>query len=498
MVSPASSLNELPAVSVRSALASPGEKRYMELTRRLTRVTAGGAAAISALTIVACWGDWRSVEILVLGQVAIVPFNVWVNLRLLKRLGLRNGELLRLCVNLVSTFATSHLTRWPLPAWLWLPFIALAFDQFERRIGYTILFSVCAGMSVLSLFDGVSLILPLSFTVFAIFCAQISKMRVGEISDMLLAGDAHRRELEKAHAAAQAAHEQLTRETEARQLIELELRQAHRLEAVGALAAGLAHEINTPAQFVGDSLRFAREGFKELLELVEVYKSSQTAVLDGTPIGEAAARTAEAEQAFDISFLVAEIPVALDRSLQGMERIASIVRSMKEFAQPDRKEMIAVDLNAAIASTIEIARSEYQGKAQVELRTSELPPVVCHAGEINQVVLNLIVNAAHAISDRGLRENEAGHIVVRTKRDGDTVTVSVSDDGIGISEDIRERIFDPFFTTRSVGEGTGQGLAVARAIVRRHGGTLTFDSRPGNGTTFFMRLPIHGSAGGGS
>jgi signal transduction histidine kinase len=290
----------------------------------------------------------------------------------------------------------------------------------------------------------------------------------------------------------------LRRETEARQLVELELRQAHRLEAVGALAAGMAHEINTPAQFAGDSLRFVREGVDEVFELVEVLRASQKAMLEGTAISDAVARSAKAEEAVDLPFLVHEIPVALDRALEGIERIAKLVRSMKAFAQPDRKHMVPVDLNVAVASTVEIARIEHQRTARLDLRASELPPVVCHAGEINQVLLNLIANAAHAISDGGEGEDKPGQIVVATNCDGEEVVVSVNDDGIGISEDIRDRIFDPFFTTRNVGEGTGQGLAVARAVVRRHRGTLTFESKPGSGTTFFIRLPIRGAEGGGA
>jgi signal transduction histidine kinase len=168
---------------------------------------------------------------------------------------------------------------------------------------------------------------------------------------------------------------------------------------------------------------------------------------------------------------------------------------MKEFAHPPQKEMAPADLNRAILSTLTVARNEYKYIADVETEFAELPMVVCHLSEINQVVLNIVVNAAHAIEDMVRDTQQRGRITVRTMVDGSDVVISISDTGGGIPEHVRSRIFDPFFTTKEVGRGTGQGLAIARNAVRdKHGGDLSFETKLGQGTTFFIRLPIAGRA----
>jgi signal transduction histidine kinase len=185
------------------------------------------------------------------------------------------------------------------------------------------------------------------------------------------------------------------------------------------------------------------------------------------------------------------MPPALERMADGLARIAEIVRSMKEFSHADKREMSQVDLNRAIKSTLVIARTEYRYVADVETVFAPLPPVTCHGGQINQVVLNLVVNAAHAIGDVLKKTGQRGKITVTTRIDGDHVVIAIEDTGGGIPEAVRARIFDPFFTTKEVGRGTGQGLAIARsAVVKDHGGTLDFESDTGKGTTFYVRLPI--------
>ena len=175
----------------------------------------------------------------------------------------------------------------------------------------------------------------------------------------------------------------------------------------------------------------------------------------------------------------------------GLSRIAEIVRSMKDFSHADQHEMSQVDLNRAIASTLVIARSEYKDVAEVETDYGEIPPVTCHGGQINQVVLNLVVNAAHAIADLVKSSGGRGKITVSTRVEGEHVVIAIADTGGGIPEDIRARIFDPFFTTKEVGRGTGQGLSIARnVIVKGHGGELDFTTELGKGTTFYVRLPI--------
>jgi signal transduction histidine kinase len=175
--------------------------------------------------------------------------------------------------------------------------------------------------------------------------------------------------------------------------------------------------------------------------------------------------------------------------------VAAIVRSMKEFAHPDRKEMAQVDLNQAISSTLVIATNEYKYVAEIETAFEQIPPVNCYAGEVNQVVLNLIVNAAHAIGDVVKGTERKGKIRVGTRVLGDQVEIAITDTGKGIPVEVRSRIFDPFFTTKEVGRGTGQGLAIARTVVvDKHGGTLHFETEVGQGTTFYIRLPIAGPA----
>jgi signal transduction histidine kinase len=282
--------------------------------------------------------------------------------------------------------------------------------------------------------------------------------------------------------------------------MENELAQAQKLESVGRLAAGVAHEINTPVQFVSDSVSFVREAMDDLSEIVDKYRELRNATQNtdnSTTLVRAAAKAAEeAEDDADLDYILENAPVALDRARDGLGRVAAIVRSMKEFAHPDRKEMAQSDLNQAIQSTLVIASNEYKYVADVELALGDVPLVNCYAGEINQVVLNLIVNAAHAIGDVVRGTDKKGRIRVATRVLDDQVEIAIGDSGKGIPVDVRSRIFDPFFTTKEVGKGTGQGLAIARAVVvEKHGGTLHFETEVGQGTTFYIRLPISGPAG---
>jgi PAS domain S-box-containing protein len=270
---------------------------------------------------------------------------------------------------------------------------------------------------------------------------------------------------------------------EERDRLEDNLRQAQKLEAIGQLAAGIAHEINTPTQYVGDNLRFLKESFGELHLLL-----GRLVEEGGEP-----ARSALAEADFD--YLKEEIPRALTQSLEGVDRVAKIVRAMKEFSHPAR-EKTATDLNRAIQSTITVASNEWKYVAEVEMDLdAALPTVHCSPAEFNQVVLNIVVNAAHAISDVvGDGAKGKGKIRVKTRPEGDWVVVEIADTGAGMPAHVQQRIFEPFFTTKEVGKGTGQGLAIAHnVIVDKHGGTIKVVSSPGAGTTFVIRLPIGGA-----
>jgi PAS domain S-box-containing protein len=261
-----------------------------------------------------------------------------------------------------------------------------------------------------------------------------------------------------------------------RKAAEERMASSDRLESIGRLAAGVAHEINTPIQYLSDSVSFIREGVKELLEYIDALH----AAMPQPPVPDE-----------NVEDLRKEMPPALTLVADGLSRIAEIVRSMKDFAHADQNEMGPTDLNRAIASTLVIARSEYKPVAEVETDYGQLPPVTCHTSQINQVVLNLVVNAAHAIADKIKRSGAVGKITVSTRVEGERVVIAIGDTGGGIPEDIRARIFDPFFTTKEVGRGTGQGLSIARnVIVKGHGGELDFTTELGKGTTFYIRLPI--------
>jgi signal transduction histidine kinase len=255
----------------------------------------------------------------------------------------------------------------------------------------------------------------------------------------------------------------------------------------------VAHEINTPVQFVSDSIHFVRDAMNELSGLIGRYRTLNASVAQGTHDQQALAAIIQAEDDADLDYVMENVPKALNRSLDGLHRVATIVRSMKEFAHPDQKEMSLVDLNEAIQSTLVIAGNECKYVADVETDLGDLPLVNCHGGGLNQVFLNIIVNAAHAIGDVVRGTDERGRIEVRTRHEGDSVVIRISDTGGGIPDAIRDQVFDQFFTTKEVGKGTGQGLAIARAvIIEKHGGELTFETAPGVGTTFILRLPVAG------
>jgi signal transduction histidine kinase len=273
--------------------------------------------------------------------------------------------------------------------------------------------------------------------------------------------------------------------TETRRL-ELDLRQAQKLESVGRLAAGVAHEINTPVQFVSDSVHFVKDAMGDLVELLGEHRE-----LCATIDSEAARALADKEQQLELDYLLENVPLALTRSLEGLSRVTQIVRSMKEFAHPEQRQMAALDLNRAVENTCTIARNEYKYVAELELSLGELPLVECHGGDVNQVILNLIVNAAHAIGDVVKGTDDKGKITVRTRCEDGWAVIEVQDSGTGIPPAIRDRVFDPFFTTKEVGRGTGQGLAIARNIIcDKHHGTIDFSTAEGRGTTFVLKLPI--------
>jgi signal transduction histidine kinase len=307
--------------------------------------------------------------------------------------------------------------------------------------------------------------------------ALLSIALILAVAVTLLALDRSRHELAEVN----AGLEQQVRDRSA------QLAQAQKLEAVGQLASGMAHEINTPAQFVSDNLQFLSESFGELRAMAEQY---------GELLGGAADEAAVAERragfdAGNLDFLLKEIPEALEQSRSGIGRVTEIVRAMKEFSHPGSGSFTLADLNRAVESTVIVARNEWKYCAELALDLDpEMTLVPCLPGELNQAILNMVVNAAHAIADK-YGDGQLGHIRIVTKRHPDCAEIQIQDDGPGIPPGVRDRIFEPFFTTKEVGKGTGQGLAIARSIiVEKHGGTLDLETEVGAGTTLRIRLPV--------
>ena len=278
-----------------------------------------------------------------------------------------------------------------------------------------------------------------------------------------------------------------------RQMIEIQLRQAQKLESIGQLAAGIAHEINTPTQYVGDNTRFLKDAFDNVISLLRSHGELLAAAKQNALTPEILEHAEEVLMASDPEYLFNQIPQAIQETLEGVERITKIVRAMKEFSHPGGKKKTAADLNKAIESTCTVARNEWRYVADLTLELEpDLPLVPCFIGEFNQVILNLVVNAAHAIGDVVKQQPGAkGKITISTRREDGFVEVRVADTGTGIAEANRSRIFEPFFTTKDVGKGTGQGLSlIYGSIVKKHGGTVTFETKVGKGTTFIIRLPV--------
>jgi signal transduction histidine kinase len=282
--------------------------------------------------------------------------------------------------------------------------------------------------------------------------------------------------------------EELKRESAERERIETELRLAQKLEAVGLVASGIAHEISTPIQFVGDSVEFLRNAFGALRDVNGRFHN----LLAGSPEENAQRAVKMADERLALAASERDIVDALDGMVEGTRRIGSVLGAMKEFMHPVNREKAPADLNHAVLNTLTVARSEYKYVARVETDLADnLPFVVCHIGDLNQVFLNLVVNAAHAVGEVFARTHTLGLIRLATRREGMDVVIEISDSGPGIPAEARNRVFEPFFTTKAPGRGTGQGLSIARAIVvDRHGGSIAFETESGRGTTFRVRLPL--------
>lgn len=277
--------------------------------------------------------------------------------------------------------------------------------------------------------------------------------------------------------------------------LELKLNLSQKLESIGRLAAGIAHEINTPTQYITDNIHFLRDSLTPLTAYIRASQHLQQAASQHASLATACAAVQAALPASEVDYLLAEIPQTLTQSHDGLGRIARIVRSLKEFSHPQNSHRAPVDLNHVIETAITVSRHEWKYVAEVVTDfTTPLPPVPCIVDEFNQVILNLIINAAHAIESMQKKTGPGaatGKITLRTRHDSTHVIVEIADTGIGIPPENHARIFEPFFTTKEIGKGTGQGLAIVRSvIVQHHQGTVDFTSAVDQGTTFQLRLPL--------
>ena len=276
-------------------------------------------------------------------------------------------------------------------------------------------------------------------------------------------------------------------------ILENEFNQAQKLKSVGQLAAGVAHEINTPIQYIGDNVRFIDESVTDLFNLIAEYNKFLEEAKQGKISSELITCLEKLKEDIDLQFILDDVPSATKQSLEGINRVAEIVQAMKEFSHPIEVEKTFIDINKSINSIIKVSRNEWKYVAEIKTDLSaDLPLVQCLPGEMNQVYLNLIINAAHAIADTaGDRPEDKGCITISTCKIGKEVEVRINDTGTGIPEDARSNIFDPFFTTKEIGKGTGQGLSLAYAIVvEKHKGHISFETEIGTGTTFIILLPV--------
>ncbi|MBW9264299.1 MAG: DUF3365 domain-containing protein [Candidatus Thiodiazotropha sp. (ex. Lucinisca nassula)] len=281
------------------------------------------------------------------------------------------------------------------------------------------------------------------------------------------------------------------RADEERRNLERQLNQTHKMEAVGQLAGGIAHEINTPIQYVGDNLKFIKESYEDLGSLLKVYSNLMQKASDIPGLEAETAKVEETIDEIDLAYLEEETANAIEQSISGASQVAHIVLAMKEFAHPGSKQMALADMNRIVSNAVAVCKNEWKYVADTDLKLGDnLPQVECLGGEISQVVLNLVINAAHAIEAAKLQQK--GKITITTTHNENSVEVRIADTGTGIPIEVQESVFNPFFTTKDVGRGTGQGLAIAQDIVMgKHQGELFFETEEGNGTTFVMRLPLH-------
>ena len=293
----------------------------------------------------------------------------------------------------------------------------------------------------------------------------------------------------------------IVRDVTRRKELEQRLALSQKMESVGQLAAGIAHELNTPIQYVNDNSHFLLTAVDDIESLLRAYEQLERTCREGRDPASHLACLQELKANEDVAFAREEMTKAVEHTLEGSQRVARIVQAMRDFSHPGTREKQLVDLNRAIQSTVVVSRNEWKYVAELVLELDpNLPFVPCLSNEFNQTLLNLIVNAAHAIADKNPQQaTEKGRITISTRVVEGHVEVRVSDTGTGIAPEVRCRVFDPFFTTKPVGQGTGQGLAIVySSIVEKHQGSIDCETELGHGSTFIIRLPLNEPPGDAS
>jgi two-component system, NtrC family, sensor kinase len=288
------------------------------------------------------------------------------------------------------------------------------------------------------------------------------------------------------------ANEELERANRELKEMQAQVVQSEKLASIGQLAAGVAHEMNTPVGFVASNFQTLQNYMNKLLDLLQRYEVLGEAVEDGLRERrlEMLAQIKQARKDLKIDFLLHDIGTLFDESKEGLSRVTKVIQNLKDFSRIDQAQAFAeYDLNAGIEATLTVARNEIKYDADVKTELSSLPEICCNSGQINQVLLNILLNAVQAIKSQ--KRTDRGTLTLRTYATADDVVCEISDDGPGIPPEILHKIFDPFFTTKPVGQGTGLGLSVSYdIIVTKHHGQILVDSKVGKGTTFTLRLPI--------
>lgn len=283
---------------------------------------------------------------------------------------------------------------------------------------------------------------------------------------------------------------------EARRQARHELERTQMLQNLGKLTAGIAHEINTPIQFIGDNLQFLSDGFKDLLSLLGEYEKLRDDAVENSISHIQHEQIVSAKKETDIEFISKEIPKAIEQSIDGIKRVSAMISAMRDFSHIDERRFAPANLNKAVRTTIVILRNEIKYVADVEIELDEnLPSIMCCIDDMQQVFLNLVINAAHSIEEKLEEDGQRGLIKISSKQEDQYAVFTINDTGKGISPEIREKIFEPFFTTKARGKGTGQGLSIVHsALIEKHKGKLELESTEGVGTTFTIYIPIEGDS----